>query len=127
MNTLTKTVAMMLCLTVPAGAMSLPRLAKYVEKRNVTIIKAIPVGPTYIPERVLGAGVVISQQGVILTAAHLVPEKDHAFVQYYGEEGVELASVAAVSPENDLAILVPENRSTWRAYATRAGRSPKVG
>jgi S1-C subfamily serine protease len=56
----------------------------------------------------LGSGVVISGQGEILTALHVV--KDAAKIEVFFADGtVSQAQVAATQPEHDIAVLQPED------------------
>ena len=72
----------------------------------------------------LGSGVVISRDGQVLTAAHVVQTADEIFVQFAGGE-VVTGKVVASEPEADLA-LVQLDRLPPRAVVAKLGDSDKV-
>lgn len=69
-----------------------------------------------VPEGI-GSGVVVSNEGAILTALHLVEYADQIFVTF--ADGTEAqAQIAAVMPDNDIAVLLPDRLPETFAPAT---------
>lgn len=68
----------------------------------------------------LGSGVVINYNGEILTALHVVEGSDHIEVIFADGTQSE-ASISASQPENDIAVLTPEQPPTIFLPATISG------
>lgn len=67
-------------------------------------------------DRGLGSGVIVDQQGLIATSLHVVSAATEAQAEFEDGSRYRISGYAAVAPENDLALLVLENRPL-RAHA----------
>jgi len=74
----------------------------------------------------LGAGVVVSPPGLIVTNAHVVGTARQVTLETYDEETLT-AEVVFADPEVDLALLRARGRRTWSAFRLDADALPQPG
>ena len=96
---------------------------------SVVVIKAVETnviaGPPSQPASGLGSGVLISTDGEIMTAAHLVETADTVFVQFSNQE-IFTAKVIASEPAADVALLKLNSPLPSGAVVGKLGDSDKV-
>ncbi len=116
----------LLCVAAPALAQNVGEVFRKVSP-SVVVIRAkgrevAGAGPTGFTET--GAGVLISADGRVMTAAHVVHAMDEVIVELLGGEKVS-AKVVASEPAADLSLLKLE-RVPSGAHVARLGDSDKV-
>ena len=84
-------------------AMNVAEVLKKIQPSVVTIIAITEAGMN--PGRATGTGVVITSDGDILTNDHVVDGADNVSVLFAGDTEPTLATVLAVDPGNDLALI----------------------
>jgi S1-C subfamily serine protease len=84
-------------------AMNVAEVLKKIQPSVVTIIAVTEAGMN--PGRATGTGVVITSDGDILTNDHVVDGADNVSVLFAGDTEPTLATVLAVDPGNDLALI----------------------
>jgi S1-C subfamily serine protease len=75
---------------------------------------------------VLGSGVIINAGGLIMTADHVVSDTSNIEVTF-ADGTTSAATVRSASPENDIAVLVPDHGPSVIVPAVLAGGGLKIG
>lgn len=123
-------VALRIAWAAPSEGQVLREVFKQVNS-SVVVVKAIQTDVIAVPQTQLvigsaqGSGVLISTDGEVMTAAHLVQTANQVFVEFSGGEVVS-ARIIASEPAGDVALLKLNSPPPSGATVAKLGDSDKV-